>query len=98
MLRAIRDMANVSAKPELGRVLPSLLQIATEATDSDASSIYLLDERARELVLAGAYPSRAELTQDYLRIPLGSAAIDDSLPLDVARAFQPEKPGTPVSA
>jgi signal transduction histidine kinase len=65
-LEAIHQVAMIGSEVDLEAVVPRLLGIATQATDSDTGSLLLLDEEARALSLAGAvgYPD------PFTRLPL----------------------------
>jgi two-component system sensor histidine kinase HydH len=65
-LEAIHQVAMIGSEVDHEAVVPRLLGIATQATDSDTGSILLLDEETRALSLAGAvgYPDQ------FTRLPL----------------------------
>lgn len=69
--RLIEGSQVINSTLQLRRVLENLMQVATELTDTEASSILLLDKRTGELYFEAATGSKsAEVTR--IRVPIDS--------------------------
>ncbi len=67
---AVEAMTRASAEPDYERALDALLRIAAEATSSDRSNVFLVDEPKGVLAIVGVYPRDEELRSKYRTIPL----------------------------
>ncbi|HEY8076738.1 MAG TPA: GAF domain-containing protein, partial [Labilithrix sp.] len=72
LFEAIEAMTHASAEPDYERAIDALLRIAAEATASDGSNVFLVDEPKRVLVMAGVWPRDEALRTSYRTIPLES--------------------------
>jgi PAS domain S-box-containing protein len=73
-LEALRRIARLGSEISLEDLVPRLLEIATQATDSDAGCILLLDTEQGVLNMAGAVGYPEELRRQCTRLPVASSA------------------------
>ena len=81
-IAAIRSVATAGSDAELDRLLPKLLRVAAESTQSDHAAIHLLRSKG-ELLLAGTHGYRAPMEERHTWLAAGTALEE------VARSLQP---------
>ena len=72
LVDAVHAMTRASAEPDDERALDALLMIAADATESDRSNVFFVDEAHHVLSLVHAYPRDAEVWAKYRTIPIDS--------------------------